>query len=496
MITKRLRFVAPSRPARTEWVAALLHPAPTLVMHDGVNEAMSLMGADDQGRRRRGHVPAPTGDPVPARRRRHPRLRPHADGSRDAGRRDAYGWVHKGNALDGARIMLENTEPFGRQMRGVSHVFVTKDRPGHLRAHGRPTKTPGKTYMGTLVVDDADVRPRLHDAVLRTPRTTTTNQPVTDLQLAELADIVHDVIAALPDHTVASVRMLFAEMRKAGHPFPDTSVRDALDDLLVAGRLIEVPGKRGAKGYRAVLTASAAASEDPLVTASATASCVCVAIESVAVDADAYDRFVDRLKQSEAVRSSRISSRHFFNQQPKGGVPMKTATIRQRGRNTAGQHMVRILWPTCDRGTGYPQTRRSPPARRRPEERPLHRHHPTERNTEMTEQPKEPMHDQLRRALPDQPELALALSESINEALTLGSTLTDVGARQDEMGQYVFDTPKVIFYDVGGDWEIDIITVEGFVGFDVPIGEVRITRRNDEAKAAMRSYRISRGWCT
>jgi hypothetical protein len=85
----------------------------------------------------------------------------------------------------------------------------------------------------------------------------------------------------------------------------------------------------------------------------------------------------------------------------------------------------------------------------------------------MTEQPKEPMHDQLRRALPDQPELALALSESINEALTLGSTLTDVGARQDEMGQYVFDTPKVIFYDVGGDWEIDIITVEGFVGFDV-----------------------------
>jgi hypothetical protein len=37
--------------------------------------------------------------------------------------------------------------------------------------------------------------------------------------------------------------------------------------------------------------------------------------------------------------------------------------------------------------------------------------------------------------------------------------------------------PKVIFYDVGGDWEIDIVTAEGFIGFDVPIGEVRITRR-------------------
>ena len=53
-----------------------------------------------------------------------------------AGRTVAYGSVHKGNALDGARIMLENVEPFGRAMRGVSRVLVTKDRPGYLRAHG------------------------------------------------------------------------------------------------------------------------------------------------------------------------------------------------------------------------------------------------------------------------------------------------------------------------------------------------------------------------
>ena len=80
-------------------------------------------------------------------------------------------------------------------------------------------------------------------------------------KLAELADIVHDVITALPDHTVASARMLFAEMRKAGQPFRDTSIRSAVDDLLVAGRLTEVAGKRGAKGYRAVLTASQESSD-------------------------------------------------------------------------------------------------------------------------------------------------------------------------------------------------------------------------------------------
>jgi hypothetical protein len=46
VITRRLRFVAPSRAVRTEWITPLLQPAPTVVVHDGVNEAMSLIGAD------------------------------------------------------------------------------------------------------------------------------------------------------------------------------------------------------------------------------------------------------------------------------------------------------------------------------------------------------------------------------------------------------------------------------------------------------------------
>lgn len=45
-------------------------------------------------------------------------------------------------------------EPFGRGLRGRSNVFITKDRPGHLRAHRKATKTPGKTFVGTLVIDD------------------------------------------------------------------------------------------------------------------------------------------------------------------------------------------------------------------------------------------------------------------------------------------------------------------------------------------------------
>jgi hypothetical protein len=151
-IAAHLRFVAPARAVHTEWLAALLDQPPILVVHDGVNEAMSLHNAD---------IMAADGAATFRRRLIQPCLRvgaatlacDHVPKNVEGRGRDAYGSVHKGNALDGARIVLENVEPFGRGLRGVSHVFVTKDRPGQLRAHGKPTKLPGKTYFGTLVVD-------------------------------------------------------------------------------------------------------------------------------------------------------------------------------------------------------------------------------------------------------------------------------------------------------------------------------------------------------
>ena len=72
----------------------------------------------------------------------------HVPINSDPSRRDAIGTVHKGNIIDGARIMLTNEAPFGRNMRGASHVSVTKDRTGHLRAHGRPTRHRGSPIWG------------------------------------------------------------------------------------------------------------------------------------------------------------------------------------------------------------------------------------------------------------------------------------------------------------------------------------------------------------
>lgn len=252
-IAARLRFVGPARPVHSAWLATLLESEPSLVVHDGVNEAMSLHGADIMSAdgaasfRRRLILPCTRAGAATL-------ACDHLPMSRDGSRRDAYGSVHKGNALDGARIVLENEEPCGRGRRGVSHAFITKDRPGFLRVLGRRTKTPVKTYIGTLVVDASDPFTPFQ-MVFYAPRTDNTGETAQQLAVSqdELRDIVHRVVAELPEKTVSSMRKLRAEMRVAGQRFRDESIRSAVDDLVVQGRLVEMPGRRGATQYRAVL---------------------------------------------------------------------------------------------------------------------------------------------------------------------------------------------------------------------------------------------------
>jgi hypothetical protein len=254
LISTRLRFVAPARAVRQEWLEQLLESEPSLVVHDGVNEAMSLHSAEIKD-----------ADGASAFRRRliTPCLKvgaatlacDHMPMGSDGSRRDAFGSVHKGNALNGARIALENSAPFGRRMRGVSYVFVTKDRPGQLRAHGRSTKTPGKTFMGTFIVDDSQAFSPDLELKFFAPKDDDKNSAQRD-PASELADTVHEVIAAHPGRRVASQRMLYAAMRKAGHQFTEAKVADAVDDLIVDCRLIESIGKNRSKGYEAVISAA------------------------------------------------------------------------------------------------------------------------------------------------------------------------------------------------------------------------------------------------
>lgn len=254
LIKAHLRFVAPHKPVRTAWVEALMNPLPTMVIHDGVNEAMSLidadvMGADGASTFRRKLI-------TPFTRAGAASIAcDHVAKDKESRGRDAYGSVHKGNALDGARIMLETKETFGRGLRGVAYVFVTKDRPGMLRAHGRPDKNmPGKTFVGTLTIDDSDP---FQPSTLTLYAPTPGDEP-TDDELSEAAtwllqsDIYRVLIRVLIAEPVDSARMLFARLRATGIKFRNTDARCAVEDLIIAGKVIETKGARNAKGYAAV----------------------------------------------------------------------------------------------------------------------------------------------------------------------------------------------------------------------------------------------------
>ena len=243
LIAALLTFVAPDKPPRSEWVDALCQTPPALVVHDGVNEAMAMMGAEMNT------------DGASEFRRRlvTPFLKlgaasiacDHLPMNPAPGRVNAYGTVHKGNVLNGARIQLENKEPFGRGMRGVSHVFVTKDRPGYLRTKGRADKVPGKTYMGTLVVDDEPVF---------TPFTMMLYAPKDGESSAgmSLATSIHKLIWEQPDHKVPSRSEVEALLRQSDDGVSHQKVRDALADLKVDGKIVPYSGPKNATGYEAV----------------------------------------------------------------------------------------------------------------------------------------------------------------------------------------------------------------------------------------------------
>ena len=274
-IKSHLRFAAPSRPVRGQWLTALLTPPPALAVHDGVNEAMSLHGDDSM---------ATDGAATFRRNLIKPCLAvgaatiscDHVTKNADGRGRYAIGAGHKVAAIDGAAFMVENLEPFGRGMRGASSVFVTKDRPGQLRAHGQPTAIPGKTFIGVMTVDATGNSPDF--LMFWAPKDGDTDAPGVPgakkgYSLAEIGDMLHAIVTAEPGSTVKSRRDLFAKMRDAGNMFRDEVMRNAADILVVSGRLTEIPGRRGGTGYQAGSSASQTPNqENPDPSASATAS--------------------------------------------------------------------------------------------------------------------------------------------------------------------------------------------------------------------------------
>jgi len=249
-LRKQLHFVGPDEPVTPTKMAALLDLAPTLVVLDGVNEAMSMhtMGIRDEDgaaafRRRLVKPFTTTGAATLAA--------DHVVKDKEKRGRDPLGSIHKGNGLTGTLILLENATPFGRGARGVSHVFVTKDRPGHLRQHGKPDGLPGKTFMGTLVVDDTHKWVPYLDLTFLAPKIPTAEETAaawaaamegpTEEDIQE-TDVLEAIAKIVESGREVNMRGVYAT---SGYGKDCTS--NTLERLLIRGALVETKGPNRAR---------------------------------------------------------------------------------------------------------------------------------------------------------------------------------------------------------------------------------------------------------
>jgi hypothetical protein len=241
VILARFHFVGPNEPVRAERLAALTDYRPSLAVLDGVNEAMSMHTMeirDEDGvamfRRRLVKPFTAVGAAVLGA--------DHVVKDRERRGRSPLGSIHKGNGLTGSLILLETADPFGRGERGRSHVYVTKDRPGYLRRHGKRTKTPGKTFVGELVVDDS----------WHTPEPEVRFWAPKDDEPAVSPDGQPDgerVLKAVEVVTGKGLPVNLRNVRGACAGISNGRVDTALTALVLDGRLIEGSGARGARVF-------------------------------------------------------------------------------------------------------------------------------------------------------------------------------------------------------------------------------------------------------
>ncbi|MFE7856016.1 DnaB-like helicase N-terminal domain-containing protein [Streptomyces sp. NPDC057403] len=148
-------YIRPATAPTTATVKALAHRIgslrATLVILDGVTEAMTMMGLELKenteiakfGRTFLRPL-ADTGAAVVSL--------DHVVKSTESRGRYALGGVHKLNAVDGVQYMLEAIRPFGVNTEGRSRLRVAKDRPAQVRRHALPGGNNPMHWFADLVI--------------------------------------------------------------------------------------------------------------------------------------------------------------------------------------------------------------------------------------------------------------------------------------------------------------------------------------------------------
>ncbi|GAA2887429.1 hypothetical protein GCM10010472_52190 [Pseudonocardia halophobica] len=221
----------------------LEHFDPTLVVLDGVTEAMTLHGMEliDNGDIARfgAMLPRWIADRGPAVVDLD-----HVTKDREGRGRYSIGGQHKLAGLNGAAYVLENRTPFGIGVTGRSTVYVAKDRPAQLRQHALPARD-GLHWFADLTLESVvvDGRPVL-DASLVSP-----HHRGEELSTFRPTALMAKVAAALAGAPRPLSKTEITD-RVRGRRAADT--RAALAALVDEGFVVEEDGPRGAKNHRLV----------------------------------------------------------------------------------------------------------------------------------------------------------------------------------------------------------------------------------------------------
>lgn len=169
---KLLAYIRPESSARSEinWEAftALLSSRPTLIVIDGVTDALGL-----------DHVSSMDTDEVAAWVRVMPRRLAAKTGAavicidhvtKDPDSRGRYmiGAQAKMNGIDGTAYLVEPIQPLGKGLVGELELRIAKDRPGSLRAHGGRYRRSDRTQEFARIIIDA-TNPTALDVAINGP---------------------------------------------------------------------------------------------------------------------------------------------------------------------------------------------------------------------------------------------------------------------------------------------------------------------------------------
>lgn len=224
-IRERFHYV---RPAATPSPAALRafidrigSLQPSLVVVDGVTEAMTLLGLELKenseiakfGRMLLRPLASTGAAVVPL---------DHVVKNNESRGRYALGGVHKLNGVDGVQYMLEAIRPFGVHTEGRSRLRIAKDRPAQVRKNALPGGKNPMHWFGDLVIrsEGADfAEAHIYPPIQRddAPADLSAEQEQAAKEEAELKERADAVLAAL---------------RQASEPMSKTSI-----EALVPGRM-------------------------------------------------------------------------------------------------------------------------------------------------------------------------------------------------------------------------------------------------------------------